>query len=587
MELLKAEIQHLVEEALETLGVDSGLVERMLQPAKEADQGDLSLPCFPFAKALGMAPTVIAENIKAAMAKHEAILEVNAVNGYLNVRADPAWLANRLLNEGVRLGANDGRREVLIEHTSANPNGPFHVGRARNAILGDTLVRLHRLWGDSVTAEYYVDDMGKQVAVLAWALDNMSAEEVEGLLEQREPANPKWSHKADHERVRWYQAAQLLRKESQKSARIEQAIGELVHASEHGDEAVLASFQNAYQPVLDGMLETLGRLGIHFDRFTKESVFVTNGDVGRLMATLGELEINGIAENGAQFLDLGQRGLKGKTEFFYRRGDGSSLYATRDIAYHEWKWTQCNELINVLGEDHKLQAQQVGLTLEELGQRRPEVMFYSFIKLPEGKMSTRRGNVVFMDDLLEEAQAHAVEVLKERRPDLDDETMATIAEAVGTSAVRFNIISVSPEKGFTFRWEDALSFEAGSAPFIMYSHTRACSIKRKVVETDPSFAGTYDGPAPSSDSMPPGLVQLLRMLAVHDDRLAKVVREHRPNLFAEYLLRLSTAYNSFYRDCYIINDGVVNPFYFAVSELARTTLRDGMVGLGVVPIETM
>ena len=123
-------------------------------------------------------------------------------------------------------------------------------------------------------------------------------------------------------------------------------------------------------------------------------------------------------ENGAQFLDLGQRGLKGKTEFFYRRGDGSSLYATRDIAYHRWKWTQCNELINVLGEDHRLQAQQVGLTLEELGERRPEVMFYSFIKLPEGKMSTRRGNVVFMDDLLEEAHAHAVEVLKERRPDL-------------------------------------------------------------------------------------------------------------------------------------------------------------------------
>ena len=151
-----------------------------------------------------------------------------------------------------------------------------------------------------------------------------------------------------------------------------------------------------------------------------------------------------------------------------------------DIAYHRWKWSQCNELINVLGEDHKLQAQQVGLTLEELGERRPEVMFYSFIKLPEGKMSTRRGNVVFMDDLLEEAQAHAVEVLKERRPDLDEAAMTNIAEAVGTSAVRFNIISVSPEKGFTFRWEDALSFEAGSAPFIMYSHTRACSIQAKV-----------------------------------------------------------------------------------------------------------
>lgn len=587
MELLKSEIQPLVEAALESLGVDASLVDRMLQPAREADQGDLSLPCFPFAKTLSMAPVAIAEKIKDAMNDHEAILEVNAVNGYLNIRANPVWLAGRLLNGDVRHMAGDSRREVLIEHTSANPNGPFHVGRARNAILGDTLVRLHRLWGDSVTAEYYVDDMGKQVAVLAWALENMSSEDVENLLAEREPANPQWANKADHQRVRWYQAAQLMRKESGQSEAIEKAIGDLVHASEHGDEAVLESFQNAYQPVLDGMLETLGRLGIAFDRFTKESVFVTNGDVARLMETLGSLDINGVADNGAQFLDLGQRGLKGKTEFFYRRGDGSSLYATRDIAYHQWKWTQCNELINVLGEDHKLQAQQVGLTLEELGERRPEVMFYSFIKLPEGKMSTRRGNVVFMDDLLEEAQAHAVEVLKERRPDLSADAMATIAEAVGTSAVRFNIISVSPEKGFTFRWEDALSFEAGSAPFIMYSHTRACSIQRKVLETDASFAHATSTPSIPDEAMPDGLVQLLRMLAVHDDRLAKVVREHRPNLYAEYMLQLSTAYNSFYRDCYIIDDGNVKPFYYAVSELARTTLREGMVGLGIIPIETM
>jgi arginyl-tRNA synthetase len=586
VELLKSEIQPLVEGALGQLGGDASLVVRMLQPAREADQGDLSLPCFPFAKTLGAAPATIAEQLKDKIGTHPAIGEVNAVNGYLNIRASPTWLASSLLNGAVRYGNTGSRREVLIEHTSANPNGPFHVGRARNAILGDTLVRLHRLWGDSVTAEYYVDDMGKQVAVLAWALENMSAGDVEQLLSDREPANPQWANKADHQRVRWYQAAQLLRKESDESESIEKTIGELVHASEHGDEAVLDAFQAAYQPVLDGMLETLGRLGIVFDRFTKESVFVTNGDVANLMERLGSLEINGVADNGAQFLDLGQRGLKGKTEFFYRRGDGSSLYATRDIAYHQWKWTQCNELINVLGEDHKLQAQQVGLTLEELGERRPEVMFYSFIKLPEGKMSTRRGNVVFMDDLLEEAQAHAVEVLKERRPDLDEASMTAIAEAVGTSAVRFNIISVSPEKGFTFRWEDALSFEAGSAPFVMYSHTRACSIHRKVMEADASIGDSRTTP-PIPETMPNGLVQLLRVLAVHDDRLAKVVREHRPNLYAEYMLQLSTAYNSFYRDCYIIDEGNVNAFYYAISELARTTLREGMEGLGIVPLETM
>ncbi len=590
MELLKTKIQPLIEEAVEGLGVDSSLVGRMLQPSTGHTWPpvcDLSLPCFQFAKKLGMAPPAIAELLCEKIGEHEAIQEVKALNGFLNITASPSWLAQQLLSGGVGQRSDDERREVLIEHTSANPNGPFHVGRARNAILGDTLVRLHRLWGDKVTAEYYVDDMGKQVAVLAWALENMTEREVETLLADREPINPQWAEKADHQRVRWYQAAQLRRKDSADSEGIESAIGTLVHASEHGDQGVLDSFEQAYQPVLDGMLETLGRLGIHYDRFTKESLFVTNGDVAALMKELGDLEINGVADNGAQFLDLGQRGLKGKTEFFYRRGDGSSLYATRDIAYHRWKWTQCNELINVLGEDHRLQAQQVGLTLEELGERRPEVMFYSFIKLPEGKMSTRRGNVVFMDDLLEEAQAHAAEVLKERRPDLDPATMATIAEAVGTSAVRFNIISVSPEKGFTFRWEDALSFEAGSAPFVMYSHTRACSIRRNVEAADPSFITQPPQIEPFEGEMPAGLVELLRTLAVHDDRLSKVVKEHRPNLFANYMLQLSMAYNMFYRDCYVIDQGKVNPFFFAVSEMARTTLKAGMEALGLVALETM
>lgn len=585
MQLLKHHAAPLVEDALEALGVDPSLVERMLNPARESDQGDLSLPCFPFAKALGMAPAEIAQTLCETMGTHEAIQEINAVNGYLNIKANPAWLAKHMLEQGLNNGVPSEQRQVLIEHTSANPNGPFHVGRARNAILGDTLVRLHRLWGNEVTAEYYVDDMGKQVAVLAWALEELDEDRVESLLSEREPANPQWVEKADHQRVRWYQAAQILRQESEDAKAIENAIGELVHASEHGDEVVLQAFEAAYQPVLDGMLETLGRLGINYDRFTKESLFVINGDVAALMEELSGLEINGVAENGAQFLDLGARGLKGKTEFFYRRGDGSSLYATRDIAYHRWKWQQSNELINVLGEDHKLQAQQVGMTLEELGERRPEVMFYSFIKLPEGKMSTRRGNVVFMDDLLEEAQAQAATVVAELRPEYDASTVAKIAEAVGTSAVRFNIINVSPEKGFTFRWEDALSFESGSAPFIMYSHTRACSIRKRVLNAYPN-ASTNSVAVPDGP-LPDGLVQLLRVLAVHNDCLGKVVREHRPHLYAEYMLHLSNAYNSFYRDCHVIEDSSLNTFYFAISEFARTVMKNGMEGLGIVPLESM
>ena len=569
MEILRQLIEPSLESALADIGVEGDFWKNALGVSREKDQGDLSLPCFPFAKQLGRNPAEIATQLCNSLSGN---FDVAATGGYLNFKARSDWLASNVLKELEM----PGEKKVLIEHTSANPNGPFHVGRARNAILGDTLVRLNRLYGNSVRAEYYVDDMGKQVGVMAWALANLTSEDVGRILEDEDGLNPRWEGKSDHETVRWYQAAQQLRSAGDES--IEDEISKLVHASEHGDDSVLDQFEKAYQPVLDGMLETLSRLGIEFDTFTKESKFVVDGSVSSLMQRLEQLDIHGTADNGAHFLDLGQRGLKGKTDFFYRRGDGSSLYATRDIAYHMWKWQQCEELINVLGEDHKLQAKQVGMTLEELGEKVPEVMFYAFIKLPEGKMSTRKGNVVFMDDLLEEAKAQAASVVRELRGEIDPDLIEKIAEAVGVSAVRFNITKVSPDKGFTFRWEEALSFEGESAPFIMYSHTRACSIAKRVGRS-PDFDSTGE--------IPPAMHELLRVMACHLDKLSHSVRENKPHIFAFHLLELATAYNSFYRDCHVITDGVVNEFNFAVSERTRGLLRKGMIGLGITPLESM
>ena len=592
MKLLRDEIEQLIGQALVKAGISGDNWRQMLAPSRDTSQGDLSLPCFPLAKQLSRNPVELAQSIADEISSNPAIGEVSAVGGYLNIKADMNWLAKQVLTGKVRIGdalgtMNSTGRKVLIEHTSANPNGPFHVGRARNAILGDSLVRLHRLFGNEVRAEYYVDDMGKQVAVLAWALANLSKEEVEQTLSGRDGVNPRWSGKADHETVRWYQAAQKLR-EGENAQAIEDEIGRLVHASENGDQEVLNRFEAAYQPVLDGMLMTLSRLGIDFDTFTKESKFVIDGDVATLMQRLSEMEIYGEAENGAGYLDLGQRGLKGKTEFFFRRGDGSSLYATRDIAYHMWKWQQSDDLINVLGEDHKLQGKQVAMALTELGERVPEVLFYSFIKLPEGKMSTRKGNVVFMDDLLEEAQAQAATIVRGLRPDYSESKVLEIAEAVGVSAVRFNIIKVSPDKGFTFRWEEALAFEAGSAPFIMYSHTRAHSVMLRCIEAgadvDSIIASQIDY---SQQEIPTGLIELLRTIARHNDILDKAVNMRKPHLFAAQLLDLANAYNGFYRDCHILVEGVPNPLYLQVSEVARNLLKTGMQGVGIIPIEQM
>lgn len=593
MEILRQHVEQLLSPALVALGITNDNWKTMISVSREKSLGDLSLPCFAFAKQLSMAPNDIAEKLKATIETNEVVEEINSTAGYLNFKSSRKWLAQYIISGKIRVGdaevnSASGGKSVLIEHTSANPNGPFHVGRARNAILGDTLVRLNRLHGNDVRSEYYVDDMGKQVAVLAWALANLEDDEVEDILSEREPVNDMWKHKPDHARVRWYQAAQVLRSNDASKDDIEKAIATMVHASENGDHEVLEAFENAYQPVLDGMLETLSRLRINFDEFTKESIFVTNGDVSNIMQKLSTLDIHGVADNGAEFLDLGARGLKGKTEFYYRRGDGSSLYATRDIAYHIWKYSQCKTLINVLGEDHKLQSKQVSMTLNELGYNTPEVLFYSFIKLPEGKMSTRRGNVVFMDDLLEEAKAHAAEVVKEIRTDYTDEQISHIAEAVGTSAVRFNIIKVSPDKGFTFRWEEALSFDSDSAPFIMYSHTRSRSIAKKCSDLGVTHQDSIEqNISYNLSEIPESMFELLRVIATHNDALMKSVEQNRPNLFANQLLNLANHYNGFYRDCKVISNGEVNQTYLAVSEIASKLLRSGMIGLGIEPLEKM
>jgi arginyl-tRNA synthetase len=572
MQALIDEVLPSLESAMASVGIQGDFWKNMLSRSKEASQGDLALPCFPFAKQLGCSPDEAAQQIADALELE--IGETVAVGPYVNIRASMQWLSDQLSKQP------ESKESIMIEHTSANPNGPFHVGRARNAVLGDTFVRMHRAAGYDVTAEYYVDDMGKQVGILCWALENLDDGQVRALLAEGDIAIEDSPHsgKEDHARVLWYQAANLLK--AQDPA-VDSGVTELVQKSEDADEDILNRFESAYQPVLDGMLETLGRMGIAFDSFTKESRFIVDGSVEILMDQLQSSELHGVAENGAHYLELESKGVKGKsTQFYYRRGDGSSLYATRDLAYHQYKWTRSNRLLNILGEDHKLQSKQVCIALEELDIQTPEVVFYAFTKLADGKMSTRRGNVVYMDDLLDEARARALETVREARSDLPEEKLLEIAESVGVSATRFNIARISPEKGITFRWADALSLEADSAPFIMYSHARACSIQRKAGEVDISEGLDVS-------SLSGSAADLVRRMAYMNDELQTAIDSRAPHNFCAWLSALAVDYNRFYRDNYVIEEGVVNVQNLILSELAREHLRRGCEAVGIIPIEEM
>ncbi|RAH15729.1 MAG: arginine--tRNA ligase [Methanobacteriota archaeon] len=584
MNILKRLITPAVNELLEELNIDKNILDDLIEKPRDLTVCDLCIPCFALAKILKKNPVEIAKDISSSL-KNKLIPEIFVItkNGYVNFNLDTKFIAKKLLDENYEFFQNSIKNDVLIEHTSANPNGPFHVGRARNAILGDALVRLNREFGNKVIAEYYVDDMGKQVGILAWALENLTEKDVDEILENEgiESLNPTWINKEDHIRVRWYQAANIIRKDDKK---IELELSELIKKSEEGDESVLSKFNDSFKPILNGMLETLSKLGIKYDSFTTESKFIINGRVNSIMEELKKSKLYGKAENGANYLELAGKGVSGKsTKFFFQRGDGSSLYATRDLAYHEWKWTRASKLINILGEDHRLQSKQVSIALEELKIKKPEVLFYSFIKLPEGKMSTRRGNVVFMDDLIAEAENMAMKIINQRGHNIEDKRSLEISKAVASSAIRFNILKVSPEKGFTFKWEDAMSFDADSAPFIMYSHARSCSINKKVNELKFEEINIDYSKVEINKSA----ANLLRTLMRFEDSLEKSITENKPNHFCTFMLELATKYNSFYRDCIIIENQNVNVFHYKVSEYSRKLIYRGCNALGIIPLVSM
>ena len=258
--------------------------------------------------------------------------------------------------------------------------------------------------------------MGKQVAILTWGVNNLKTTEI--------PKSDR--NKADHKTVGFYQKANELMREDEK---ISDEIGLIVKKSEEGDNKTLDLVHNAYKPVLEGMKQSMFRINISIDDYISESNFVKDKSTDFVVEQLKKSKFSG-KEDGAFYLDMEHFGVKGRnTKFFFLRKDGTTLYATRDIAYHLWKAKKADILINILGEDHKLESQQVEVALKLLKAKvMPKAIFYSFVSLPGGKMSTRQARVVYLDDLIEECVKRAYNEIKKRRgKELSDKKMREIS----------------------------------------------------------------------------------------------------------------------------------------------------------------
>ena len=554
-----------LQKALDDLKIDC---EIKLEKPPE-DIADFAFPCFSLAPISKKSPKIIAEEIVKILKNDAWIKEKKAVNGYINFNIDQDELIQKTFEiidiKKEKYGfLEKNNKKVIIEHTSANPNGPLHVGRARNPIIGDTIYRLFKAAGFNAESQFYLDDMGKQVAILAWGINNLNPEEI--------PVSD--IDKEDHKKVGYYQ---LAYEKMQNDFYISDEINELIKKGEEGDPDVINSIHDAYAPVLEGMKQSLDKINIKIDSYIPESTFVLDKSVEYVIENLKKTP-HSESEGKAFYIDMAPYGVKGRnTKFFYLRKDGTTLYATRDIAYHIWKSKRADLLVNILGEDHKLESQQVKIALELLKIKNiPKAIFYSFVSMPGGKMSTRMGRVVYLDGLINECIKRAYEEVKKRRGnELDEKQMREIAEKIGLGALRFNIIKVQPEKDIVFKWEEALNFEGNSAPFIQYSHARACSILSKTTEK-------YDAVKKHSlnnDSE----IALIKKIAEFPLIIEQACLGYKPHSIANYLLDIASKFNQFYRDCPVLSeeDDDLRKIRLSLVNTSRIVVRNGLEILGI------
>ncbi len=546
-------------------------------------EGDVAYPVFRLAPMAKLPAEELATRVAEKFPSSPTVKSVRAKGGYVNVTVDPARLIEvtltLALTRGPRYGHADGDGPpVCVEHTSANPTGPFHIGRVRNAIIGDTLARIRRAAGQPVTTQYYIDDMGRQAAMITWIWSKPRdawPEPIRAAVDGEERPD-------DKPDLRWgrpYPAVSAYLKEH-PDAREE--VAKLVHQIERGDAP--PRHRELAQAILDGMLASLARLGIGFDEFVWESGFVRDGSVDKVLERLRKAPHAVAESNGAWAIDASGYDLpKDSANVIFQRADGTSLYVTRDVAYHLAKFARFASLVDVLGQDHQLHARSLNALLQEVGEpRRPTYVIYQDITIPEGgRMSTRGGSAVWLDALLEEALERARREVIARREDLPVSDIERIAEAVATGAVRYHIVRVAPEKPVVFRWEDALSFEGRSGPFVQYSYARASSVLRK---------GEVDsGPFPfdAGRLTDPEELGLVRVIARMPRVVAYSARTSHVHAIAGYAHDVADRFNRFYHAVPVLRSGAERESRVALVAATRQTLGNSLDLLGVARLETM
>lgn len=554
-----------IKEEIEKAGIKLDSID-VVRPPKE-EMGDFAIPCFTINIDEAKNPHEKAKAISEKLNMNEDIIsDVKVIGPYLNFTINRDFLAKETLeaisSEESNYGSNKigNGKELLIEHTSINPNASPHIGRSRNSIIGDFLVRLYKFEGYNVESNYFINDIGKQISMLLVGVEKLG----------------------NIETITFSDMLKLyieINDISKTDKEVEEKIFYYLHELENGNEEVRDKFKKITDICVEGQQEIFKKMDIKWDRFTHESDFVFENKTTEILEQLKEKGKLHEDENGRLYVDLSGYDIPTKSPVLVlTREDKTSLYPLRDIAYtiSKLERNKDNNVI-VLGEDQEVYMQQIAATLDILGFTAPKLVSYDFVLLNGDKMATREGKVVLLEEFIEKAKEKLAMTFKEKGTNLSDDEIADLA----ASCIKYNMLNVNRKRTVNFNLESATDFQGNSAIYLLYNYARINSILEKA-----NYCGFDEEVYKFKEDLE---YSLINSLYDFPEVVDNSYNTQESVIITNYLYDVAQKFSRYYKNISVLNeeDELVRQSRLALLNSTKTVLSNGMKILGINPVKKL
>ncbi len=549
-----------ISEKLKIEGMSAEEIYGLIALPPTSDMGDYALPCFKLAKILRKSPVAIAETLKENFPIDEVISEVSAVNGYLNFKVDKTSLTrqvlDRIFSEGDAYGASDeGKgKTICIDYSSINIAKPFHIGHLSTTVLGGALYRIFNFLGYKAIGINHLGDYGTQFGKLISAYKRWG---------DRDTVEKGGIRALNELYVRFHREAEAHPEYDDEARAYFKKI-------EQGDSECLELFHWFKELTLKDVQKIYDLLDIRFDSYAGESFYSD-----KMQPVVDELREKGllVESRGAQVVDLEAYGMP---PCIILKSDGSSLYATRDMAAAIYRKNTYNfyKCLYVVAYQQNLHFKQFFKVLELMGKEWAKDLVhvaYGMVSLEEGTMSTRKGNVVFLEDVIRKCIEKAYTIVDEKNPELENKR--EVAEKVGVGAVIFGALYNNKIKDIVFSYDKVLSFEGETSVYVQYTCARANSVlqkggipeHREVIQPEASE------------------FELVKALAAFPETVKDAAEKYEPSYIARLAVDIAQKFNKFYIDCKILaaEDEKKKNFRLSLTAACLQTLKNAFSLLGI------